>query len=193
MQQLSLNFRLDRIGQHIVRAKLFLDLWIYFEGQDTRPKILDTMRDYNEFFRFAPHAFFSTYVIYISGIFDKRKGTISLTSLIAELKKLGNLNATDLSDIDDLLAQARPAAEKITILRHNAFAHRSANISYNDMFQKAHIKPDELRELTDVTLKIINRLLRAHGLSEQYFTNLPRESAEAMMTTLAAKKCRDTD
>jgi hypothetical protein len=28
---LSLNQRLDRIGQHIVRARLFLDLWFYFE------------------------------------------------------------------------------------------------------------------------------------------------------------------
>jgi hypothetical protein len=56
MQQLSLDKRLDRLGQHIVRARLYLDLWYYFEADDTRRHIIETMREYNEFFRFTPHA-----------------------------------------------------------------------------------------------------------------------------------------
>jgi hypothetical protein len=48
MQPLPLNQRLDRIGQHIVRARLFLDLWFYFEEQDSRRKIIDTMEQYSE-------------------------------------------------------------------------------------------------------------------------------------------------
>src|SRR5262249_53577438 len=43
MQPLPLNERLDRIGQHIVRARLFLDLWFYFEEQHSRSKIIETM------------------------------------------------------------------------------------------------------------------------------------------------------
>jgi hypothetical protein len=72
MQPLPLNERLDRIGQHIVRGRLFLDLWFYFEEQDSRGKIIETMREYNEFFRFTPHAYFVTYAIYMAGVFDKR-------------------------------------------------------------------------------------------------------------------------
>jgi hypothetical protein len=57
MHPLPLNQRLDRIGQHIVRARLFLDLWFYFEERDSRRQIIETMREYNEFFRFTPHAY----------------------------------------------------------------------------------------------------------------------------------------
>src|SRR5450759_2477524 len=110
---LPLNQRLDRIGQHIVRARLFLDLWFYFEEQDSRRKIIDTMQEYSEFFRFTPHAYITTYVIYM-----------------------------------------------------------------------AAVKPDQLRGLTDMALEITNRLLLARKLQDQYFTELPRKAAEAMMKAL---------
>ena len=184
MQPFPLNQRLDRIGQHIVRARLFLDLWFYFEERDSRRKIIDTMREYNEFFRFTPHAYLTTYVIYMAGVFDKSKGTISLAPLIREVKAAGQLKANDAAIVDALLGKAKPIAEKVAMLRHKAFAHRSAHIAYDDVFKMAAVKPDQLRNLTDIALKITNRLLLARRLQDQYFTELPREAAEAMMKAL---------
>jgi hypothetical protein len=61
-----------------------------------------------------------------------------------------------------------PSRENILIQRgcvsHRAFAHRSASISYDDVFKLAAVKPDQLRDLTEVALKIANRLLLARGL-----------------------------
>jgi hypothetical protein len=76
MQPLPLNQRLDRIGQHIVRAS-----WFYFEERDSRRKIIETMREYDEFFRFTPHAYLVAYVIYMAGVLDTRRGTISFPPL----------------------------------------------------------------------------------------------------------------
>ena len=142
MRPLPLNERLDRIGQHIVRARLFLDLWFYFEERDSRRKIIDTMREYNEFFRFTPHAYLVAYVIYMAGVFDKRRDTISLAPLIHELKVAGNLKAHDAATVDELLMKANPIANKVAILRHKCFAHRSAHVSYNDVFKMAAVKPN---------------------------------------------------
>jgi hypothetical protein len=186
MQPLPLDQRLDRIGQHIVRARLFLDLWFYFEERDSRRKIIDTMQEYNEFFRFTPHAYLVAYVIYMAGVFDKRRDTNSLARLIREVKSAGQLKAHDAAIVDALLTEAKPIADKVIILRHKAFAHRSAHLSYNDVFKMAAVKPDQLRDLTDITLKIANRLLLARGLQDQYFTELPREAAEAMMKALGS-------
>ncbi|SDB04100.1 AbiU2 domain-containing protein [Bauldia litoralis] len=185
MKPLPLNRRLDRIAQHISRARIFLDLWFYFEEQDSRRELIATMRHYNEFFRFTPHAYFATYVIYIAGVFDKNRGTISLYSLFREVKAAGCLNAGDTAAVKALLAQAKPIADKVTILRHNAFAHRSAHTSYDDVFKMAAVKPDELRDLTNLALNVANRLLMARGLPEHVVTSLPREAAEAMMQKLA--------
>jgi len=187
MHPLPLNERLDRIGQHIVRARLFLDLWFYFEARDSRGKIIETMRGYNGFFRFTPHAYFVAYVIYMAGVFDRRRDTISLASLIHEVKAAGCLKVHDAATVGALLAQAKPIADKVAILRHKAFAHRSAHVSYNDVFKMAAVNPDHLRDLTDMAMNIANRLLLARGLRDQHFTKLPREAAEAMMKTLGGR------
>jgi hypothetical protein len=188
MQPIPLNQRLDRIGQHIVRARLFLDLWFYFEERDSRRKIIETMREYNEFFRFTPHAYLVAYVIYMAGVFDTRRGTISFPHLVREVKAAGQLKGQEAAAVDALLIEAKSVADKVLILRHKAFAHRSAHISYDDVFKMAAVKPDQLRDLTDMALKIANRLLLARRLHDQYFTELPREAAEAMMKALSAKR-----
>ncbi|ACF02852.1 hypothetical protein Rpal_4356 [Rhodopseudomonas palustris TIE-1] len=183
--RIPLNQRLDRIGQHIVRARLFFDLWIYFEGEQTRSKIIRSMRRYNEFFRFAPHAFFVSYVIYIAGVFDGSEETISFNWLIPEVRKEGRLSAEDDRVINDLLQQAGPIVAKIKILRHKAIAHRDARISYDDAFKMAEVTPDQLREVTELALEMVNHLYRVRGMQNQSFTELPREAAEGMMRALA--------
>jgi HEPN superfamily AbiU2-like protein len=184
MQLLPLNERVDRIGQHIVRARLFLDLWLYFEEETSRREIIGIMEEYNEFFRFTPHAYLVSYVIYMAGVFDKTKDTISLGLLIRELKASGKLKLENRAAVDALVAEAKPLVDKVVMLRHRAIAHRSAHISYNDVFKIADVKPNRLRDLTDIALKIANHLLLACGGQDQHFTRLPREAAEAMMDTL---------
>lgn len=185
-QPLPLDERLYRAGQHVVRARLFLDLWFYFEEKTTRAKIINTMREYNEFFRFTPHAYFVAYVIHIAVMFDRTRNTISLTRLAKEMKAARLIQGQEAAELDALLAEAAPIAEKVNILRHSAFAHRSASISYDEVFKLAALRPDQLRDLTDVALKIANRLLLARDLKDEYFTTLPREDAEKMMKALAA-------
>jgi hypothetical protein len=183
---LPLEERLYRAGQHVVRARLFLDLWFYFEEKTTRAKIIDTMREYNEFFRFTPHAYFVAYIVHIAAMFDRRKDTISLPRLAKEMKMSRLLQGNSAAEVDRLLAEAAPIASKVLVLRHYAFAHRSARISYDDAFKQAAVKPNQLHELTEVALKIANRLLLARGLKGEAFTTLPREDAEKMMKALAA-------
>jgi hypothetical protein len=179
---LPLDERLYRAGQHVVRARLFLD----FEQNTSRAKIIETMREYNEFFRFTPHAYFVAYIVHIAAMFDKTRDTISLTRLAKEMKAARFIQGQEIAEIDAVLAEAAPIVEKVTVLRHHAFAHRSASISYDDAFKKAAVKPDQLRDLTELALKIANRLLLARGLKDEFFTSLPREDAERMMKALGA-------
>jgi len=189
MGTLSFKERVDRVGQHIVRARLFFDLWFYFEAERTRAKILDTMEEYNAFFRYTPHAYLATYVIYIAGVFETgRSDTINLESLVREAKLDGRLSSKYASSAELILQEAKPIAKKVAILRHNAFAHRSAKTSYDDAFVRADVTPDQLRDLTDLALRVGNMLLSAAELQEQYFTSLPKAAAEKMMRALARKE-----
>ena len=65
------------------------------------------------------------------------------------------------------------------------------SISYDEVFKLAALRPDQLRDLTDVALKIANRLLLARDLKDEPFASLPREDAEKMMKALAALSGRE--
>ncbi|MET4328541.1 hypothetical protein ABIB80_004376 [Bradyrhizobium sp. i1.15.2] len=182
--QLSIEQRLDRLGQHVVRARLFLDLWSYFELNDTRKHIIDTMRD-NEFFRFTPHAYLLTYCIYIAGAFEKRRDTTNFGALIRAMTSAGHLQGLQEEEVAALMLTAKSAAGKVAILRNNAFAHRTSAVSYNDVFDLAKVSPAELRELTDIALNLFNAMAAIRGVTKQHFTELPTREAKSMMATLA--------
>jgi hypothetical protein len=144
------------------------------------------MREYNDFFRFTPHAYLVAYVVHIAAMFDRRRDTISLVRLAHEMSAARLIQGQTITEVEALLAKATHIVSKVTLLRHNAFAHRSASISYDVAFKKAAVTAAEMRDLTEIALKIANRLLLARGLNDEVFTPLPLATAEAMMKALAA-------
>jgi len=183
---LPIDERLETAAQLVLRARIFYDIWRFFEGMETRPAIIDTMRLYGAFFRFDPHAHFVAFIVHIAALFENRNDTVNLARLAKEMKEAGLVSAQDTIEVDALLSQAAPLASKAAILRNNRFAHRSGTLSSDDAFKKAAVTPNELRGLTETALKIVNRLLIARGLKDHVFNTLPLKHAEAMMKALTA-------
>ncbi len=91
-----------------------------------------------------------------------------------------------------LLGEAEPLKSKAAILRNNLFAHRSAAISYSKAYKTADVTPNEMRDLTDIALKIVNCLRMARGVKDRVFNTLPLTDAEAMLKALAQHAAGDT-
>ncbi len=178
--------RLERAAQLVVRSRIFYDLWLYFEDKHP-PAIFDAMQDFSEFFRFDPHAHFVAFVVHIAALFEKRRDTINLPGLAKEMKVAQLISVQDMTEVGALLRQAEQWASKVTILRNNLFAHRSATLSYADAFEKAAVTSNQLRDLTEIALKIANHLLLVRGLNDHFFNPLPSEHAEAMLKALMRK------
>jgi hypothetical protein len=181
---LPLDKRLERAGQLVVRARIFYDLWFTFEDAKSRPATLDVTERFGEFFAFDPHAHFVAFVVHIAALFERRYGTINLQGLAKEAKEANLIQAQTAAEIDALLDEAAPLVSKVTLLRNNLFAHRSASLPYDAAFKKANVTADQLRDLTEIALKIVNHLLLAQGLRDHFFNELPRQDAEAILKTL---------
>jgi hypothetical protein len=185
---LPLNTRLERAGQLVVRARIFYDLWFTFEDAKSRPATLDVTERFGEFFAFDPHAHFVAFVVHIAALFERRYGTINLQGLAKEAKEANLIQAQTAIEIDALLDEAAPLVSKVTLLRNNLFAHRSASLPYDAAFKKANVTADQLRDLTEIALKIANRLLLAQGLRDHMFNYMPREEAEAILEALRCSR-----
>jgi hypothetical protein len=77
-----------------------------------------------------------------------------------------------------LLSKTKACADKVTILRHKAFAHRTSSMSYDDVFDRAKVPPKEMQELTDLALEAFNTLTTLRGtpthLSQIFQLKTPR-------------------
>ena len=181
---LPINDRVHRAVQLVLRARIFFDILFYFEAKDTRAAILNTMQEYSEFFRFMPHAHQVAFIVTIAALFDKRADTISLSQLVREMTRNKQLSQRTQAEVNELLDKAKPLEAKVIVLRHNAFAHRSARTSYDDVFKEAKVTAKQMRDLTEIALQIANKLAEATGVSTGFFNELPREDAARMMQTL---------
>jgi AbiU2 len=177
--------RIQLAAQLVVRARIFYDLWWFYENEDTRSKIIGTLNEYSEFFRFDVHAHFVAYTVYIAALFERRSDTVNLAALVREAERLGTHPRDTIAGTHKPLAQARPLSSKVAVLRSNLFAHRNTSLSYAAAFGRASVSPDELRELTDIGLRIVNLLLAAKGLREQCFHELARSDAERLFCALS--------
>ena len=139
---------------------------------------------FSEFFLFTIHAHFVAFVVHMAALFEKRQDTINLRRLINEMKATAMLPSKAAAEIDALLGEAEPLASKVTNLRNELFAHRSAFLNYAEIFEIADVTKDELRSVTDIALKIANQLLEAKGLPDQSFNPAPHEHAEALLRAL---------
>jgi hypothetical protein len=177
----------DLAGQLAVRARVFLDIWWIYEAVHTRGKYLATMNRFSEFYRFDSHAHFVAMVMYLSQLFEPRDDTLNLPSL-AQKASSGGVAQSVTEQARLALDAARPLISKVMILRSNLFAHRSAKLSYAEVFDLAKVTPDQLRELSDFALRIVNLLGEAVGTDEKFVHSLSAAHAEAVLKTLAGSR-----
>jgi hypothetical protein len=140
------------------------------------------MDGFSELFVFTIHAHFVAFVVHMAALFENSPKTINLQSLAKEVKDRSP--ALDRVEVDALLKEAEPLTRAVKILRNNLFAHRSAFVSYASAFEMAHVTADQLRDLTEIALRIANQLLLARRLPGHSFNPGPNEHADALLKAL---------
>lgn len=151
---------MDIAAQLALRARTHLDLWWEYEGADSRPQHVEIMNTFVDFFRFDSHAHFLSAVMYLAQLLETDQGNLNLQRLTALAEASGAQGA---SSARQILVGVAHLARKISIVRSNLYAHRSANLDADDVFTKAMITADELREASNATLGAINHLLKGIG------------------------------
>ncbi len=181
---LTLIQRIELAAELIKRARVYYDIWWFFNSNDTRPRISKTIKRYSEFFRFDSHAHFVSMVIYLYGLFETRHNTINFTSIAADAASSG-YKPEIIKTIRGLIIDNKALTSKLAIIRSHLFAHRSSRFSYTEVFRKAGITPFQFRDLTDTGLQIANLLLSAYGHPEQSFHEWPLKHTKDLLKDLS--------
>jgi len=158
-------------------AGLNYEVWWVYKGKDTRPKYVDGMNKYSLFFQTSIHAHFVALLVELYRLYETRKDTYNIPGLIKELRDQHVFSNEVLEEIEKFYKdEAKPLWVKVSILRNKAFGHRSNAHTVKEVFEEAGVKPDELRDLVEVTKKLMNRITSEWDRSTHAFNLGSRES-----------------
>lgn len=152
--RLTLEERVGIAADLAVRAGAYHGLWYATASAEYRAKYRCGLEEHWDALRFYQAGQMFALVSTLHSLFETRKDTINLVRLSAELGGM----ASDESDA------ARPLALKVLHLRHNLFAHRSANLGVEDVYKLASITSNDLRDLAALALSIVTKFCGHLGL-----------------------------
>lgn len=140
-------------------AGLNYEIWWTYKSKDTRPGYVDVMNKYALFFQTSIHAHFVALLVALYRLYETRDDTFNIPSLLKMLRDESRLPDATIDFLEDIYRnEARPLWIKVNILRNKAFGHRSATHTVEEVFKEAGVTPNELRDLLEVTKKLLNKL-----------------------------------
>lgn len=179
---IELDRQLEIVTQQVIRASIYFDLWWFYQSADTRPRIVNTLNDFGDFFRFDEHAQFVSMIIHCGAIWDNTNGAVGLVTLSRKILN-PKKSISDKAISEKMLKYQSEAAALITI-RNEAIAHRSATFDYSDAFKRAQLVPGTLPKAMASWLIVINELRAKRNLHEEAFSTGPLDDARRLVHSL---------
>lgn len=142
--------------QSLTQAKMYYETWWVLKGNKTRPKYVDGMRVYNNFFFTISNATFVSMLTTLYWLYETRNDTINVKKLIQSAKDDGLLNDKALEIIEKLQEKIKPLWIKVSTLRNEYFCHMKDESSLKKCFEKADITPDDFREIIKLSEELLN-------------------------------------
>jgi hypothetical protein len=186
---LSLNDRIKAAGLNVTLAQGSHDIWWLYKGE-TRGRYLKGMNTYSEFFRFDEEAHFRAMIVGIMTLFDSRlHDTVPLSKLISDVEELGINTQSIKAKLDALKEPIRG----IKFLRHKLFAHRDQAMTLNQIYEKARLRPDDIKLVLSQSLEIVNCLENLRGLAPTYVNFYVIEFTTRLLADIQPVDARSSD
>ena len=176
---------ISELRHTITVAGLNYDIWWVYKSKDTRPLYVEAMNRYRLFFQTSIHAHFVALLVALYRLYETRDDTFNIPSLLTILRVEAQLPGETLDLLEGIYEnEGKPLWIKVNILRNKAFGHRSVAHTVEQVFEEAEVTPNELRDLVEVTKKLLNELTHALGRSVHAFNLEAREHTLRLLEDL---------
>ena len=154
----QIRSQLYDLGQTVQVADLNRQVWWTYKEKEWRSKYIDVMQDYSLFFQTSIHANFVAMLVALYRLYETRADTVNIPGLIKLLKDSNAVSEDVIDKVDRMFHKTKDLWVKVTILRNEAFGHRSKKFSVMEVFERSGVTPDELEELILKTRELLNEI-----------------------------------
>lgn len=121
----------------------------------------EVVNDHEDFFATVSQALFESFVMITYQLYERRKDSISIPSLIDDLAAS---NAQLSSDLKALMEKHRPLLAKAFAIRGGVYAHRSKKQPPEAIFAKTGLTATDMETIVRFTADIVGSIAEAVGV-----------------------------
>ena len=119
------------------------------------------MNDHEDYFATTTHALFESFVVITYQLYERRKDTISIPTLIEDLAQA---NPVVSNELRGLVEQGKPLLAKAFAIRCGVYAHRSKKQPPETIFADAGISAHEMQAIVCMTTGMVASLADAFAV-----------------------------
>lgn len=135
-------------------------IWWELSYVQNRTRFKAVLQAYPNFFEAVRLSMEQGFCVTTYRLFDKEARATSLIKLIQNLKKSDEMLAQQLGSRIDA---NKELLKKIQIIRQNVYGHRNEKLSPKDAYQKARLKPNEMKAILLLVQETAAALAEAAG------------------------------
>lgn len=133
-------------------------IWWEIVQTSNSDRFSQTISDHEDYFATVTQSLFAQFIVIAYQLFERRKDTISLRTLVDDLEATDTVLASELrAAIDDKLSLTKKAFS----IRNKVYAHRNRLQTPEAVFATAGLSPDSMREIIDLARDVICALAEA--------------------------------
>jgi len=145
----------------MIGAGLSYDVWRVYTNPPERKEYRATMNRYALFFAISIHAHFVAMLVALYRVYETRDDTYNIPTLLRHVRREKILPESVIDKLDEKYKTVKPLWVKVGILRNEAFAHKTVEANSDEIFKKANVTPDQVRELIKATKDLLNEFSQA--------------------------------
>lgn len=175
---------IEELRHTVTVSSLNYEIWWVYKGKDTRPEFIDVMNDYSIFFQTSIHAHFVSLLVGLYRLYENRPDTYNITKLLELIRNHPNFSGEVMQEITGIYEEAKPLWLKVRLLRNKAFGHRCNAHTVEEVFKEAAVSPDNLKDLLELTKKLLNAISHAYSRNTHAFNLGAREDIINLLNDL---------
>ena len=163
MKAHSIAERIDRVEELAHRARIFLELWTALNLDTALAPFDEALDEFDDFWRFTRTAHESAFLIRITNLFIRDKRTANFRSVIADAKKAGAITPVLAAACCAKIDALGDLPDRVALIRNNAMAHQHRSLKQNEVFTKAQISLNLMKQYSDTAVEVATMLKRGVG------------------------------
>jgi hypothetical protein len=154
--RLKIEVYVKCLANIITSASLYYDIWWIYREKDSRAKYVNIMNQYLDFFHTSVQSHFLAMVVEIYKLYETRKDTANFPSLVKLVLEHNLMDQNTQVELKNKIKEAKSQWKKVAILRSELFAHRSISSTYEAIYKKTAITPNQIKELIEDSKDLLN-------------------------------------